>query len=104
MIPVLLPNALSRGLEELTRTFVGLRTWVDFRAGWHDAHALHLLQHGIRGTSPGPWPPLLHNSSMPDATLDKVERDLRDLDRIRPLLHESVIIEIQRLILSQRFT
>jgi hypothetical protein len=104
VIPVLLPDAVAGDPHQLLPGFVGLRTWVDFRPGHRDARALHLLRHGIEGTPPGPWPPLPPCSAAPDATLLEVERDLRALDRIRSLLHESVLIETQRHILSRRFT
>jgi hypothetical protein len=104
VIPVLLPNATDVDPDELLTPFVGLRTWVDFRPGPRDPRALHLMNHGIRGTSPGPWPPLLGRSSSSDKTLDEVERDLLALERIRALLHESVLIETQRHIVSRRFT
>jgi hypothetical protein len=104
VIPVLLPDAVPGDPETFLPAFASLRTWVDFRAGCRDPRALHLLQHGIRGTAPGPWPPLMTRSRMPDATLDEVERDLRALDRIRSLLHESVLIDTQRQILARRFT
>jgi hypothetical protein len=63
-----------------------------------------LLRHGIQGTPPGPWPPLPARSPAPDTTLDEIERDLQALDRIRSLLHENVLIETQRRIVSRRFT
>lgn len=102
VIPVLLPNAPDKAQDGLPG-FVSLRTWVDFRPGHLDSRALHLLHHGIRGTPPGPWPPLADGIGARDTTLDEVERDLQALDRIRTLLHENVLIETQRRILHRRF-
>lgn len=52
VIPILLPNAQTVNVDN----FLELRTWVDFR-GSDSAYALHLLTSGIKGVSPGRWPP-----------------------------------------------
>lgn len=104
VIPILLPDATEALLAQVMPAFMDLRTWVDLRPGKKDPYALHILTHGIRGQVPGPWPPL--SSAVPlniDATLDEIERDLRALERLKPLLHETVIIEYERRILSRRF-
>jgi hypothetical protein len=58
VIPVLLPGARDPAEDELPAflaTFIGLRTWVDFRGeqGLDDAEEFARLVAGIRGTEPG---------------------------------------------------
>ncbi|GAA0909645.1 toll/interleukin-1 receptor domain-containing protein [Virgisporangium aurantiacum] len=104
VIPVLLPGAVAGDPVDSIPAFAELRTWVDFRAGLDDPYALHLIKSGIQGIAPGPWPPLA--DPLPgggDVTLDEIERDLQALDRIKPLLHEAIILETQRRIVSRRF-
>lgn len=66
VIPVLLPGATDPAEDELPAflaTFIGLRTWVDFRGekGLGDSEEFARLVAGIRGTEPGrprvppPW-------------------------------------------------
>lgn len=106
VIPVLLPDAPAGDPGAVLPGFLELRTWVDFRAGLTDSYALHLLRSGIAGTAPGPWPPLeMPNLAVGgDVALDSIKRELRELDQLKDLLHETVIIEMQRRILSRRFT
>lgn len=100
VIPVLLPDAVLDD-EEFLFGFVRLRTWADFRPGSRDPRALHLLRHGVLGTAPGPWPPLPERPA--DAVLDEVKHDLSALEQLTALLHEDVVIETQRRIVSRRF-
>lgn len=102
VIPVLLPDSIDSDIIETVPAFVELRTWADFRPGLQDGYAIHLLKSGIQGVAPGPWPPLPPPEA--DATLAEIERDLQALDRLKPLLHEIVLIETQRRIVSRRFT
>lgn len=104
VIPILSPDVTEALLSEIMPAFLDLRTWVDFRPGAEDPYALHILIHGIKGQAPGPWPPLSPAEPLSiDATLDEIERDLRALERLKPWLHETVIIEYERRILSRRF-
>lgn len=52
VIPVLLPNADAVNVDD----FLELNTWVDFRQPdpWY---AFHVLVCGVKGISPGRWPP-----------------------------------------------
>jgi TIR domain len=52
VIPVLLPNAKRINVDD----FLELNTWVDFR-GSDQAYAFHVLVCGVKGISPGRWPP-----------------------------------------------
>jgi hypothetical protein len=49
LIPILLPGLA----DSLIPPFLQSRTWVDYRHGINDQHALHLLACSINGTSPG---------------------------------------------------
>lgn len=102
VIPVLLPDAKD-DLTEAMPVFMELRTWADFRKEQDDDYAVHVLAQGIRGEPIGPWPPLNQKSSSPNITLQEVENDLLDLEKLKPLLHETVVIEYERRILSRRF-
>jgi hypothetical protein len=102
VIPVLLPDA-REDLTEVMPVFLKLRTWADFRKKEDDEYALHVLAQGIRGEPAGPWPPLNEKSNPQNLTLKEIENDLKDLARLKPLLHETVVIEYERRILSRRF-
>lgn len=53
VIPVLLPEGDESALEELSG-FLGLQTWVDFRADLEEPEAFRRLIAGIQGEPPGP--------------------------------------------------
>jgi hypothetical protein len=104
VIPVLMPRLPASMVDDIMPAFLELRTWVDFREGQDVDYAMHLLVHGVTGTPPGPWPPRAGPVAPGSgATLDDIERDLHDLERYKPLLHETVVLEYERRILSRRF-
>jgi hypothetical protein len=96
VIPVILPD----GDRTVVDDFLELRTWVDFKAGIDDGYALHVLISGIRGVSPGRYPP---DESPRSLALD-AERG--KLMKIRSLLEEQLIddnvaLEYQRRVLDK---
>lgn len=52
VIPVLLPKAKRGNVDD----FLELNAWVDFRSSDQD-YAFHVLVCGVKGISPGRWPP-----------------------------------------------
>lgn len=102
VIPALLPNAPTN-VTEVMSPFLDLRTWADFREGNDLEYAFRVLTHGIKGEPVGPWPPINFDENHPDDDLEYVERKLKDLAKLKPYLHEEVVIEYERRILSRRF-
>ena len=95
-IPVLLPDASPT----LVPAFLRLRTWADFRNGQDTEYAFHVLSQGIRGLPVGRWPPSGSKNANP--SFDAYEQKLRELQRLKDVgLHEEVMIEFERKILSQ---
>ena len=98
VIPVLLPDASPDVVPE----FVSLRTWADFRSGQDADYAFHVLSQGIRGEPVGPWPPT--NGGRSEDALSIHERRVLELQRFRTLgVHEEVVIEYERKILTEWF-
>jgi hypothetical protein len=98
VIPVLLPDALPDSVPD----FLSLRTWADFRIGQDQNYAFHVLCQGIRGEPVG-----FRQQSSPKAnehSLSVYERRILELQRFRTLgVHEEVVIEFQRKILTEWF-
>jgi hypothetical protein len=98
VIPILLPDASP----DFVPDFLSLRTWVDFRTGKDQNYAYHVLSQGIRGKPVGPWPPMSPAGN--DVSLPLRERQILQLQRFRTLgVHEEVVIEFERKILTEWF-
>jgi len=102
VIPALLPSAPT-DITEVMSPFLDLRTWADFREGKDPEYAFRVLTQGIKGEPVGPWPPINPNESPSGDDLEYIERKLKDLAKLKPYLHEEVVIEYERRILSRRF-
>jgi hypothetical protein len=102
VIPVLLPDA-PEDTANVMPPFLDLRTWADFRNGQDQSYAHHVLIQGIKGVPVGPWPPIDDTDSHAESGIDVIETDLKALMRYSPYLHETVVIEYERRILSRRF-
>jgi hypothetical protein len=94
VIPVLLPEASAGAIPQ----FLSLKTWADFRKGQDDGYAFHVLVQGIRGEPIGRWPP--GQAVGTGETLLEYQRKLAELKVLRPGLHEEVVIEFERKIMS----
>jgi hypothetical protein len=97
VIPILLPEASP----DFVSPFLKLKTWADFRNGRDTEYAYHVLCQGIRGLPVGRWPP--RNRQNKDDSLEVYEDKLRQLQRLKEVVHEEVMIEFERKILSQWF-
>ena len=94
-IPVLLPDASA----DPEPSFVGLRTWADFREGQDEEYAFHVLRQGILGKPIGRWKKA-ENVDVAGA-YSTCEEKLLELRRLRGMVHEEVAIEFERRILDR---
>jgi hypothetical protein len=99
VIPVLLPT-VDDDPDSLVDLFLGLRTWVDFRAGQDPDYAFHLLTHGIRGTRPGRWPP--NDRGAHSSKFEEAQRRLIELRRLQTAggIPQTVVVAYHHKILS----
>jgi TIR domain len=99
VIPVLLPESDS----SIVDNFLELRSWVEFKHGFNDEQALHLLGAGIQGIAPGRTPTALSIVKNPAFTA-ATER-LRALQQLHKdaLVADEVALEFQRKILDKIF-
>ena len=102
MMAVLLPSAPAGDPVGLIPPFLSERTCVDLRTGIDDPRGMHLLEHGIRGTAPGPWPPLDSDAPEPNDNLAETVKVLQALRRVADLLDPIVVLETQRRIVARR--
>jgi hypothetical protein len=102
VIPVLLPDA-PRDLSEIMPSFLGLRTWADFRDDQDMELAFHVLVQGIRGEAVGRWQSSDASAAAESIGPASIAEELRELAAYKRYLHESVLIEFQHKILSRRF-
>jgi hypothetical protein len=95
IIPVLLPGAPVDAFVQ----FPGIRTWADFREGQDQEYGFHVLVQGIRGEPIGRWPPPAKEVIDP---LSPYRERLMELQTLEGLgLHEPVILELQRKIMTE---
>jgi len=84
IMAVLLPGANEKTID----SYLGLRTWIDFRKGLTNDKALHDLICGIRGVPFGKGPELKK-----ERTSKQMESIKRELIKIKKLLDEELIDE-----------
>jgi hypothetical protein len=95
VIPVILPN----GDRSVIDRFLELRTWVEFKSGLSDAHALHLLVCGVRGIPPGRRSLMKSGGARELEILKEKLSRIRDL-RAEKLIDDEVAVEYQRRLLD----
>lgn len=95
VIPVLLPHAKDINIDD----FLKLNTLVDFKNADND-YAFHVLVCGIKGLSPGRWPPQEKTSMKKPRTTEDILKEIKIL-RDKNLIDDEIAIEYQRKIIEK---
>lgn len=96
VIPVILPGGDRSVVDE----FLELRTWVEFKNGLRDSHALHLLVCGVRGVRPGRGVRAKAREPLAVDQLRQRLSQIRDL-RAERLIDQEIALEFQRRLLDE---